>query len=82
MLEQLAELAQERLTLVTPYVQLPPMLLNRLKAAEQRGVHIRFVYGKEELKSTEREKLHAFRNITVYYYEHLHAKCYATEQSV
>ena len=78
-IEELITSCTEKLVLISPYWQLSNSLLNRLKDASQRGVQITIVYGKEELKQAELEKIHKIKNAKIYFCENLHAKCYYNE---
>ncbi len=71
--------AKEKLTLVSPYLQLSKTFYERLKDASKRNVNITIIYGKDELKPNERNSLAELRNIELYYFENLHAKCYFNE---
>lgn len=81
-LEQLIQEAENQLTLITPYIQIPPGLLPRLRAADARGVKTRLLIRTENLKLDEREKLSELRNLSLYSLGNLHAKCYANERAV
>lgn len=81
-LELLIDQAVAQITLISPYLKIPSGLLDRLKAAERRGVQIRLVYGKRELKDAEWDRLLGLKKLTVSFAEHLHAKCYANERTV
>jgi hypothetical protein len=63
------------LTLVSPYLKLSKTLFERLKDASARGVKIKIVYGKDELKPNEKNSL-AELKCDLYFSENLHAKCY------
>ena len=71
--------AQSQLFLLSPFLQLSPLFLQRLKDADYRKLSIGIVYGKSELKSEEKKKLAELNNVTLYYCENLHAKCYYNE---
>lgn len=81
-LERIIEEAEEKLVLVSPYVQFSPTFLERLKGAERRGVKITLIYGKEELKTGERDKLNDVRRLSLRFYPNLHAKCYYNEKQM
>lgn len=71
--------SKKKLTLVSPYLQLSKTFHQRLKDASNRGVKIVIIYGKDELKPNERNSLAELRNVELYYFENLHAKCYFNE---
>jgi len=45
--------AKQKLLLVSPYLKLSKTLHERLKDASERGVKIKIIYGKDELKPNE-----------------------------
>jgi phosphatidylserine/phosphatidylglycerophosphate/cardiolipin synthase-like enzyme len=79
-LESVILQAKSKLYLVTPYLQVSPVLLQRLTDAGKRGVRITVVYGKDELRVREQNKLADLTKLRLYYLENLHAKCYMNEQ--
>lgn len=81
-LEQIILKAKEKLILISPYLSISKTFLERLKDADQRGVQITIVYGKKELRKDEELKLLSLRNLSIYFFENLHAKCYLNEQQV
>jgi phosphatidylserine/phosphatidylglycerophosphate/cardiolipin synthase-like enzyme len=68
-----------KLVLVSPYLQISKTLMERLKDADNKGVSITIIYGKDELKTNERTSLSSLKNVNLYYFENLHAKCYFNE---
>lgn len=74
--------AKRQLGLISPYLQLSPILSQRLKEASERGVKIVVIYGKNELKPKEQAVLEGLPNLSLYYLENLHAKCYFNETSM
>jgi hypothetical protein len=71
--------AQKRLVLVTPFLKLSAILLERLQDAGRRGVPVALVYGKTELSDQEMAKLRLIPGLDLRFSEHLHAKCYCNE---
>ena len=71
--------AKQKLLLVSPYLKLSKTLHERLKDASERGVKIKIIYGKDELKPNESNSLASLKNVELYYFENLHAKCYFNE---
>lgn len=71
--------AKQKLVLVSPYLQLSKTFFERLKDASHKGVKIIIIYGKDELKPNERNSLAELKNVELYYFENLHAKCYFNE---
>lgn len=78
--ENIIKNAKRRLVLISPYISIPETLLQSLKDADRRKVEISLVYGKRELSSDERIKLEQLENLSLYYLENLHAKCYFNEE--
>lgn len=74
--------AQNKLVLVSPYLQLSKTLYERLKDTSKRKVSITVIYGKDELKPNERNSIAELENLRLYYFENLHAKCYFNESSM
>jgi len=71
--------AKTKLVLVSPYLQLSKTLYERLKDASNRKVLIKIIYGKDELKPNEKNSLAELKNVEIYFFENLHAKCYFNE---
>jgi phosphatidylserine/phosphatidylglycerophosphate/cardiolipin synthase-like enzyme len=74
--------AKSELILISPYLQISKTLYERLKDASNRGVAIKIIYGKDELKPNERNSLANLKNIEIFYFENLHAKCYFNENKM
>jgi hypothetical protein len=74
--------AKESLILVSPYVQLADIVLERLLEKSDDSINIIFIYGKQrELNRAERTKLEKIKNIEVYFSKNLHGKLYANEDN-
>jgi phosphatidylserine/phosphatidylglycerophosphate/cardiolipin synthase-like enzyme len=78
-LEDIIMGATKELFLVSPYLQISKTFLERLKDASQRGVNIKIVYGKDNLKKEQLNSLQTLKNMQLYFSENLHAKCYFNE---
>lgn len=74
--------ARKKLTLVSPYLQLSKTFYERLKDCSNKGVTITIVYGKDELKPNEKKSLSELKNLDLFYFENLHAKCYFNESKM
>lgn len=74
--------AKKKLILVSPYLQISKTFYERLKDAANIGVTIKIIYGKDELKPNERNSLADLKNVELYYFENLHAKCYFNENKM
>jgi len=74
--------AKAKLILVSPYLQISKTFYERLKDAANKGVAIKIIYGKDELKPNERNSLADLKNVELFYFENLHAKCYFNENKM
>lgn len=81
-LEQIISGARARLTLISPYLKVSDVFLDRLQDAERRGVATTVIYGKEELQSGERDRLARLQSLQLLFLENLHAKCYFNEEDM
>lgn len=80
-IERIIRDADNFLILISPYVKISQMYLDRLVEAEKRNVKIFFVFGKEQLAEIEEEKFTLFNKMKMLYLENLHAKSYMNESS-
>jgi phosphatidylserine/phosphatidylglycerophosphate/cardiolipin synthase-like enzyme len=71
--------AKEHITFVTPYLKFTKTLYERLVEKDEAGVKIIFVYGKKNLQYDQEKLLKNLKNISIYFLENLHAKCYTNE---
>lgn len=74
--------AKAKLFLVSPYLKLSKTFYERLKDASGRGVAIKLIYGKDELKPNERNSLAELKNAELFYFQNLHAKCFFNENKM
>jgi hypothetical protein len=74
--------AKEKLVLVSPYLQVSKTFMDRLIDADESGTKILVIYGKDELKTGERDQLNRLKNLSLLYCENLHAKCYFNENTM
>lgn len=81
-IEHVIQQSQQRVTLITPYLQVNHHLLDRLREADRRGVEIQLVYGKNKLRPEEMDKVRELKRLKLYFLERLHAKCYANERHI
>lgn len=80
--EKIIKEAKKKLVLISPFVQISKVLLERLQNASDKGVQIHLIYGKDELKLTEKKQLNSIENLKLYFYQNLHAKCYFNEKTM
>lgn len=71
--------ANKKLVLVSPFLQLSKTLYERLKDTSNRDITINIIFGKDQLKPNEKNSLAELKNIELFYFENLHAKCYFNE---
>lgn len=81
-IEKIIMSAKNKLVLITPFLKLDKTYLERLKDADKQGVQVILIYGKDELKPEEREKLGQLDNLSLHFFNNLHAKCYFNEESM
>jgi hypothetical protein len=80
-LEDIIISANERLILVSPYLNISANFMARLQDADKLKVEITLIYGKNKLKPQEKQKLSELQlqHLSLYYHKNLHAKCYLNE---
>ncbi|MHA1973117.1 MAG: phospholipase D family protein [Candidatus Hodarchaeales archaeon] len=81
-IEDIIIYAKKQLFLVSPFLQLSKTFYERIKDASDRGVSIKIIFGKDELKPNERASIEKLENIDLFYFENLHAKCYFNEDDM
>jgi hypothetical protein len=74
--------AKSKLVLVSPYLQISKTFYERLKDASNKNVAIKIIYGKDELKPNEKNSLAELKNVELFYFQNLHAKCYFNENKM
>lgn len=81
-IEEIMMYAKKEIYLVSPFLQLSKTFYERLKDASESNIRIKIVYGKDELKPNERNSLADIKNLELFYFENLHAKCYFNESKM
>jgi hypothetical protein len=81
-IENIIKNSKSGLFLVSPYLRVSRTFIERLKDADERGVRILIIYGKDELNPIEKTQLKQLKNLTLLFYEHVHAKCYFNEETM
>ncbi len=75
--------AENRLVLISPYIQIPKILLERLiYASEKRGVNITLVCRRNRLKRQEFNSLKKINRLEILDLPNVHAKCFFNESSM
>lgn len=75
-IETIIRKAENKLVLVSPYLQLSQIFLERIQNADERVNEIILIYGKDNLDKNEWKKITQLKKLRLYFYENLHAKCY------
>lgn len=81
-IEEIIVNAQSSLVIVSPYLKINDNLIERLMGKSLSHIEIVFVYGKSDLSKNEYQKVKGIPNVTLYYYQKLHAKCYFNESKM
>jgi ribosomal protein S14 len=81
-IEKIINNTKSTLILICPFIKIPENLFQNLKVADKKKVAIVLVYGKRELDSDERNRLRQLDNLSLYYLENLHAKCFFNEEAM
>lgn len=82
-LEDLIKQAQQEIILVSPYVQIHKLVMQRLRDAAARNIPIKLIYRVDSLNTQkEVEKLSELPTLQAYSIENLHAKCFMNERSM
>lgn len=77
-IEEIIKNARSHIYLVTPYIQLSPTIIARLKHAAEKDIEINIIYGKSDLNPKEQKAIDTI-NCNLFYLDKLHAKCYAND---
>ena len=81
-LTQLIKKADEKLYLLSPYLQIAPPLKDLIKERDSRKIDIRFVYGKDEkLNQEDMSFLQELSSVKISFCDNMHAKCYLNENT-
>lgn len=78
-IEEIISHTRERLVLVSPFLRLSQIFVERLQDASRRRVSITIVYGKAELAPEQYALLQDVRGLKLFFLANLHAKCYFNE---
>lgn len=81
-IENIIQNSRQKLVLVSPYLQLSKIFFERLKEADEQGVKVILIYGKDQLKPDEKSQLSKLKNLSLFFCENLHAKCYFNEDNM
>lgn len=81
-IENIISNAQKTLVLITPYLQLSKNFFERLKDADNRKIKTIIIYGKSELNEKAIKDLKQLKNLSLYFLQNLHAKCFFNESEL
>ena len=82
-IENIIVKCENRLVLISPYIQMPKKLLNMLSdVGEKRGVNITLVCRRKRLKSPELKILKRIKRLEILDLPNVHAKCFYNEDSM
>ena len=80
-LEELIKASNERLTLISPFLQLNDRVKELLEDKNRLKIDIRVIYGKNELQPEEITWLRELDYVRTSFCKNLHAKCYLSEKA-
>lgn len=82
-IERIIRDAKEGVILISPYLRISPTLFQNLREADSRNLNLVLVYGKKpQLDPLTDSRLSSLVNLSVFYLENLHAKCYCNEKTM
>src|SRR5689334_22446892 len=81
-LENIIKEANKQIVLISPYLQIPKIIAERLNDASKKKVEIIVIYGKRDLYADQRAILCSLNTLQLYYHDTLHAKCYFNEKKM
>ena len=81
-IEKIIRNADQEIKIITPYIQIGDLYIERLADAEKRNVKITFVFREQDnLSEQDESKLLYLKNTEIYFMNNLHAKCYMNEKT-
>lgn len=78
-LQQLINNANDKLILISPFLQLNERFKQSLEDKDRLKINVRIIYGKSELQPVENNWLKSLQSIRTSVCQNLHAKCYLSE---
>jgi len=81
-IEEIIRGAETKAIIVSPYLQISDSFFQRLKVADNSGVTVYIVYGKDDLNPSQWSKLNQLDHIKLFFVDNLHAKCYFNESEM
>ena len=80
-LTELIKSSEEKLFLVSPYLQIADRLRHLIKERDSRKIDIRVIFRTDKLNAEEMSFLQGLTSIKILSCENLHAKCYLNENT-
>ena len=80
-LTELIKTSEEKLFLISPYLQIADRLKHLIKERDSRNIDIRVIYRRDKLNAEEMSYLQELTSIKLLSCENLHAKCYLNENT-
>jgi phosphatidylserine/phosphatidylglycerophosphate/cardiolipin synthase-like enzyme len=82
-IEQMVKNSKQRLYLISPYLQINPLLRSLLQQLDNRisTIDIRIVSRTDKINADDMSFLQNLKNVKVYALDNLHAKCYLNEET-
>jgi len=80
-IERIIREANNFIIIISPYVKVSQLYIDRLIGAERNNVKVHFVFGKEHIAEIEESKFMEIAKMTMYFLDNLHAKCYLNEDN-
>ena len=74
--------AKSKLVLISPYIEIPDDLLERLKCIDGKGIKTITVCREKFLNTEAKDELKQLKNLEPRFDKTLHAKCFYTEESM
>lgn len=81
-IEKIIRKAKKEIVLVSPYLKINKTFYERLGEASEKKIPITIIYGKDHLKSNEKDSLYKLSSLNLFYYDDLHAKCFYNEEKL
>jgi hypothetical protein len=82
-IENIVNRAEKKVVLISPFIRMPRLLLQRLShAGENRGIKIVVICRKKELQPDEYSALSKIPHLEIIDLPNLHAKCFFNEKSM
>ena len=78
-LENIIREADQRIVIISPYINIDEQLKGRLQSRAGSGITIRVVYGKRQ-NQDDYDWLQTLPSVEVFFCDQLHAKCYFNEK--